>query len=85
MFSFSVPSRRTIDYRKEKNVDDKTCFNCHELDPVAINYLKSKKQIVQIKNLNLIFVDDLDSVHIINESDSNYVNSNINFNFERKK
>ena len=35
-----------------------------------------------MNNLDLIFDDDLDSVHIINELNSNHVNLNINFNFE---
>ena len=38
-----------------------------------------------MNNFNLISDDDLDSMHIINESDSNHVNLNINFDFERKK
>ena len=37
-----------------------------------------------MNNFNLISDDDLDSVHIISESDSNHVNSNINFDFEWK-
>ena len=35
-----------------------------------------------MNNFNLIFDDGLDSMHIINESDSNHVNLNINFNFK---
>ena len=37
-----------------------------------------------MNNFNLIFDDDLDLMHIINESNLNYVNSNINFNFKQK-
>ena len=37
-----------------------------------------------MNNLNLIFDNDLDSMHIINESNLNYVNSNIDFDFEQK-
>ena len=37
-----------------------------------------------MNNFNLIFNDDLDSMHIINELNSNHVNSNINFDFEQK-
>ena len=84
MFQFFVLSRRIIDYRKQKNVDENVCFNCHERDHVAANCSKSKKQIAQMNNLDLIFDDDFDSVHIINESDLNYVSLNIDFDFERK-
>ena len=35
-----------------------------------------------MNNFNLIFDDDLDSMHIINESNLNYVNLNINFDFK---
>ena len=37
-----------------------------------------------MNNFDSIFNDDLDLMHIINESDSNHVNSNINFDFEQK-
>ena len=37
-----------------------------------------------MNNLNSVFDDGLDSMHIINELNSNHVNSNINFDFERK-
>ena len=37
-----------------------------------------------MNNFDLIFDDDLDSMYIINESNLNYVNSNINFDFKRK-
>ena len=37
-----------------------------------------------MNNLDSIFDDDLNLMHIINKSNSNYVNSNINFDFERK-
>ena len=37
-----------------------------------------------MNNLDSIFDDDLDSMHIINESNSNHVNLNIDFNFKRK-
>ena len=37
-----------------------------------------------MNNFNLIFDDDFNSMHIISKSDLNHVNSNINFNFERK-
>ena len=79
-----VSFRRIIDYRKQKNVNENVCFNCHEQDHVATNCSKSKKRIVQMNNFNSISDDDLDSVHIISESDSNHVNSNIDFDFERK-
>ena len=35
-------------------------------------------------NFNSIFDNNLDSMHIINESDLNHINSDINFNFEQK-
>ena len=38
-----------------------------------------------MNNLNSVSNNDFDSMHIINESNSNYINSNINFDFERKK
>ena len=79
LFVFSC---RIIDYRKQKNVDENACFNCHEQDHVAVNCPKSKKRIAQMNNLDSIFDDDLDSMHIINESDSNYVNLSIDFDFE---
>ena len=78
----SVSFRRTINYRKQKNVDENACFNCHEQNHVATDYSKSKKRIVQMNNFNLISDDDFDLMHIINESDSNHVNLNINFDFE---
>ena len=37
-----------------------------------------------MNNFDLIFNADLDSVHIINKSNLNHVNSNINFDFKRK-
>ena len=37
-----------------------------------------------MNNFDSIFDDDLDSMHIINELNSNYVNLNIDFNFEQK-
>ena len=37
-----------------------------------------------MNNFNSIFDDDFDSVYIINESNLNHVNLNINFNFEQK-
>ena len=37
-----------------------------------------------MNNFDLISDDDLDSMHIINESNLDYINSNINFNFKRK-
>ena len=73
---------RIINYCKQKNVNENVCFNCHEQNHVATNYLKLKKRIVQMNNLDLIFNDDFDSVHIISKSNSNHVNLNINFNFE---
>ena len=79
-----ISFHRIINYCKQKNVDENACFNCHEQDHVATNCSKSKKRIVQMNNLDLIFDDDLDSVHIISESDSNHVNSNINFDFKWK-
>ena len=81
-FQLFVSSRRIIDYCKQKNVDENVCFNCHEQDHVTTNCLKSKKRIVQMNNFDLIFDDDLDSMHIINELNSNHVNLNIDFNFE---
>ena len=79
-----VSSRRIIDYCKQKNINENVCFNCHEQDHVATNCSKSKKRIAQMNNLNLISDDDLDSMHIINELDSNHVSSNIDFDFEQK-
>ena len=73
-----------IDYCKQKNVDKNVCFNYHEQDHVATDCSKSKKRIAQMNNFDLIFDDDLDFVHIISESNSNHVNSNIDFDFERK-
>ena len=81
---FFVFSRRIIDYRKQKNVDENICFNYHEQDHVATDYSKSKKQIAQMNNLDSIFNDDLGSMHTISESNSNHVNLNIDFDFERK-
>ena len=75
-------SRRIINYCKQKNVDENVCFNCHEQSHVATNCLKSKKRVVQMNNLDLIFDDDFDFVHIINESNSNHVNLNIDFDFK---
>ena len=43
---FFVFSHRIIDYRKQKNVDENVCFNCHEQGHVATNCSKSKKRIV---------------------------------------
>ena len=83
-FQLFVLSRRIIDYRKQKNVDENVCFNCHEQDHVATDCPKSKKRITQMNNFNSIFDDDFDLVHIINESNSNHVNSSINFDFEQK-
>ena len=37
-----------------------------------------------MNNFNLIFDDDLDLMHIINKSNLNHVNLNINFNFKQK-
>ena len=79
-----VFSRRAIDYCKQKNVDENAYFNCHEQGHIATNCSKSKKRVAQINNLDLIFDDDLDSVHIISESNSNQVSSDIDFDFERK-
>ena len=77
-----VFSRRIIDYHKQKNVDENVYFNCHEQSHVATNYSKSKKRIIQMNNFDSISDDGFDSVHIINESNSNHVNSNIDFNFK---
>ena len=79
-----VSSRHIIDYHKQKDVDKNIYFNCHEQSHIATDYSKSKKRIVQMNNFHLIFDDDLDSMHIINELNSNHVNSNINFDFKRK-
>ena len=79
-----VSLRRIIDYCKQKNVDENACFNCHEQDHVAANCSKSKKRVVQMNNLDSISDDDLNSMHIISESDSDHVNSDIDFDFERK-
>ena len=79
---FFVFSRRIIDYRKQKNVDENVYFNCHEQNHVATDCSKSKKRIVQINNFDSIFDDDFNSMHIINESNSNHVNSNIDFDFK---
>ena len=42
-FQFFVFSRRIIDYRKQKNIDENVCFNYHEQNHVATDCLKSKK------------------------------------------
>ena len=81
-FQFFISFRCIIDYRKQKNVDENIYFNCHEQDHIATNCSKSKKRIIQMNNFNSIFNDDLDSVHIISESNSNHVNLNIDFDFE---
>ena len=83
-FQLFIFSRRIIDYRKQKNINENACFNCHKQDHVATNCSKSKKRITQMNNFDSVFDDDLDSMHIISESNSNHVNSNINFDFERK-
>ena len=83
-FQFFASLRRIIDYRKQKNVDENACFNCHEQNHVAANCPKSKKRIAQMNNLDSIFDDDLDSMHIINESDLNHVSSDIDSDFEQK-
>ena len=77
-----VFSRRIINYCKQKNIDENVYFNCHEQNHVATNCSKLKKRIVQMNNLDLIFDDDFDSMHIINESNSNHVSSNIDFDFK---
>ena len=43
---FFVFSRRIIDYRKQKNVDENVYFNCHKQDHVVTNCFKSKKRII---------------------------------------
>ena len=83
-FQFFVSSRRTIDYCKQKNVDENVCFNCHERGHVATDCSKSKKRIAQMNNLDSVSDGGFDSMHIINESDSNHVSSGIDFDFERK-
>ena len=35
-----------------------------------------------MNNFNFLSDDNFDSMHIINESNSNHINLNINFNFE---
>ena len=80
----SISFRRIINYRKQKNVNENVYFNYHEQGHITMNCSKSKKWIVQMNNLDLIFNDDFDLMHIINELNSNYVSSNIDFNFERK-
>ena len=79
-----VSSRHIIDYRKQKNVDENACFNCHEQGHVAADCSKSKKRVIQMNNFNSVPDGGSDSVHIINESDSNHVSSNIDSDFERK-
>ena len=37
-----------------------------------------------MNNLDIIFNDNFDLMHIINKFNLNYVNLNINFDFERK-
>ena len=83
-FQLFVSFRHIIDYRKQKNVDENVCFNCHEQDHVATDCSKSKKQIAQMNNFDSIFDDDLGSMHIISESDSNHVSSDIDFDFKQK-
>ena len=80
----SVPPRRIIDYRKQKDVDENACFNCHERGYVAADCSKSKKRVVQVNNLDSVPDGGPDSVHTINESDSNHVSSGTDFDFERK-
>ena len=77
-------SRRIINYRKQKNVDENVCFNCHEQGHIAADCLKSKKRIAQMNNFDSISDDDPDSMYIISESDSNHVSSDTDFDFERK-
>ena len=79
-----VSFHRIIDYRKQKNVDENVCFNCHEQDHVAADCSKSKKRIAQMNNLDSVSDGGFDSMYIINESDSNHVSSNIDFDFKRK-
>ena len=79
-----VFSRHISDYRKQKNVDENVCFNCHEQDHVATNYSKSKKRITRMNNLDSISDDGLSSVHIISESDLNHVSLSIDFDFKQK-
>ena len=79
-----VSSRRIINYRKQKNINKNAYFNCHEQNHVATDCSKSKKWIAQMNNFDSIPDGGLDSMHIINESNSNHVNSNIDFNFKRK-
>ena len=79
---FFVSSRRIIDYRKQKNVDENACFNCHEQNYVATDCSKSKKRVIQMNNLDSVSDDDLDSMHIISESNLNHVSLNIDFNFK---
>ena len=81
---FFVSSRRIIDYRKQKNVDKNVCFNYYEQDHVAADCSKSKKRVAQMNNLDSVSDDDFDSMRIINESDSNHVSSDIDFDFEQK-
>ena len=45
-FQLFVSFCRIIDYRKQKNIDENVCFNCHEQDHVATNYSKSKKRVI---------------------------------------
>ena len=84
MSQLFIFSRRIIDYRKQKNVNENVCFNCHEQDHVATDCSKSKKRIAQMNNLDSVSDGDSDSMHIINESNLNHVNSDIDFDFERK-
>ena len=79
-----ISFRRIIDYRKQKNVNENVCFNCHERDHVAADCSKSKKRVAQMNNLDSISDGDLGSMHIINESNSNHVSLGIDFDFERK-
>ena len=44
-FQLFVFSRCTINYRKQKNVNENVYFNCYKQNYVATNYLKSKKRI----------------------------------------
>ena len=81
---FFVFFRRIIDYRKQKNVNENVYFNCHEQDHVATDCSKSKKRIAQMNNLDSISDGGLNSMHIISESNSNYVSSDIDFDFEQK-
>ena len=79
-----APPRRTIDYRKQKDVDENACFNCHEQGHVAADCPKPRKRVAQVNNLDPVPDGGPGSVHTISESDSDHASSGTDSDFERK-